>query len=327
MVSIILPVYNTEKYISRCIESIIAQTYKNWELIIIDDGSNDASGKICMDYMKRDSRIYYHHQYNQGVSVARNKGIFYASGKYLYFIDSDDEAEDNLLQTVLSYMEKDNLDMICFNVKALAEEGEPYWTPVIKEREYQLLSVSERCEFMLKDFLDCQMMYSPWNKMYRTSLVKKNEIFFEEGVKMGEDMGFNLKYLFYARKVKGISDSLYKYWKRDGSAMSIDSGEVFWIKDFSHMLAGVKKTSKNVKCRQSEFSFIFIKAMDNQYGKRKQRQEFKPYIKLVENKVFFLYQTLDVLCHPKRMVKLFGNPEAKRKWKDHLYGLRYVLGL
>lgn len=98
MVSIIVPIYNAEQYISKCIESILAQTYRDFELILVDDGSTDMCGKICDEYAKQDSRVHVIHQENKGVSAARNAGISLAKGEYIMFVDSDDFITENMLE-------------------------------------------------------------------------------------------------------------------------------------------------------------------------------------------------------------------------------------
>lgn len=119
LVSIIVPVYKVEKYIRRCIDSILSQTYQDFELIIIDDGSPDHSGKICDEYAKKDRRIHVIHQENQGISAARNTGIKKSCGEYLCFVDSDDYVNVHLLSTVIPQMTEKNADAAIFNAQVV----------------------------------------------------------------------------------------------------------------------------------------------------------------------------------------------------------------
>ena len=107
MISIIIPVYNAENSIHRCIRSVCSQTYKDWELILVDDGSKDNSGKICDEYSKQDKRIHVIHKENEGVSKARNAGLKIATGDYISFVDSDDWLDNNYLQNFMPYTEYD----------------------------------------------------------------------------------------------------------------------------------------------------------------------------------------------------------------------------
>lgn len=106
MVSIIVPIYNVEQYIPKCIESILAQTYRDFELILVDDGSPDNCGKICDEYAKQDSRVHVIHQENKGVSAARNAGISLAKGEYIMLVDSDDFITENMLEKCMTVLQK-----------------------------------------------------------------------------------------------------------------------------------------------------------------------------------------------------------------------------
>ena len=111
-ISIIVPVYNTEKYITRCINSILEQTFENWELLLIDDGSRDSSGKICDIFQKKDSRIKVIHKKNEGVSIARNLGITLSKGNYITFVDSDDWIDKDYLELMYIAIKKMNVDIL-----------------------------------------------------------------------------------------------------------------------------------------------------------------------------------------------------------------------
>lgn len=325
MVSIVVPLYNTEKYIAKCIESILEQTYMDWELILIDDGSTDCSGDICLAYEKQDKRIHYYYQSNRGVSSARNSGIVRAIGEYIYFMDSDDVAEKNLLEKAMYYINKEKLDLLFFNIRSIAEQGEGYWNPPVLTGKFELKNDYQRLKFVMDEFLNFSLYYSCCNKIYVSTIIHANNIFFDEDVAIGEDIGFNLQYLFAVSKIQGIPDVLYQYWKREDSAMSKDSPNVFWFKDFSHMLENVRQHVNKQRISSRKFNLIFIKTMDNQYCKRTYRMQLKPYIKEISNKKFFIAQTVMALCHPNRMIRIFGISLAKRKWKDYLYALGYIL--
>ena len=115
LISIIIPVYNVEKYLRKCLDSIINQTYKKLEIILIDDGSTDNSGKICEEYAKKDDRIIVIHKENAGVSSARNRGIELANGKYIGFIDSDDWIEENMYETLYQNLLQFDVDISMCN--------------------------------------------------------------------------------------------------------------------------------------------------------------------------------------------------------------------
>lgn len=115
LVSVIVPVYKVEKYLHRCIDSIINQTYKNLEIILVDDGSPDNCGKICDEYAEKDNRIKVIHKSNGGLSSARNAGLDVANGDYVYFVDSDDYIDTKLVEDNLNLAIEHDADMVCFN--------------------------------------------------------------------------------------------------------------------------------------------------------------------------------------------------------------------
>ena len=121
--TIIVPIYNGEKYLARCIESILNQTYANIELLIVDDGSTDSTCQICDEYARRDQRIRYYAQSNQGVSSARNIGIHHASGEYLTFVDADDALCENAIETALQYLHEADADVVTYGWLRCDENG------------------------------------------------------------------------------------------------------------------------------------------------------------------------------------------------------------
>ena len=168
MVSIIIPVYNSVQFLERCVNCVANQTYKEWELILIDDGSTDGSGILCDEYAKEEARIKVYHQLNKGASLARKKGIELAQGEYLTFVDSDDIVEDDYLERLFDALQK-------FHVKIAACDQ-------IKHQEGTDLKVDKSGEAMLLDdqaihdrFFNYQF-WGFWGKIYHKSVFEK--IFF-----------------------------------------------------------------------------------------------------------------------------------------------------
>lgn len=221
MISIILPVYNTEEYVGRCIESIQNQTYENWEMIIIDNGSTDGSYHICKKYAKEDSRIEVFHQYqNKGVSVARNLGLERVSGEFVTFIDADDWVEKNYLQELLNIQRECEADMVVcgYEIKETREQQEE--KELAQESDYvnRILSAEEYfSEYMLQGNTHC------WGVLYRRKKIE--EIHFPGKVTIGED----LLYLIHAAKTMEkivVTDySGYRYYRNLKGVM---------LKKFSH---------------------------------------------------------------------------------------------
>ncbi len=210
LVSIVVPVYNTEKYLKKCLDSVLAQDYENLEIILIDDGSTDGSVKIIDDYQKRDQRIVSIHQKNGGQSRARNVGIKMATGKYLCFVDSDDEIDKSYVSEMITAMGgKNRLPVTGLLYRKLAKgtEEKVYITKMRTQRKNETLK--EYVPFLLT--MDGRM-YSAVNKMFITGKIKDNELSFEEDAYFAEDTEFVLKYLSTIRpEIKFVLKPLYIY--------------------------------------------------------------------------------------------------------------------
>lgn len=177
LISIVVPVFNAERYLPHCVESILAQTYKNWELILVDDGSLDRSGTICDAFAKQDSRIHVIHQENGGVSSARNTGIEYATGEWLVFIDADDSINSLTLEECARHFE--NNDVIRFSMRLIFSQNEDRFKDFILED----MSKDDYLNWIVsrKTFLGV------CGGMYRTRLIQDNRIRFNPTIINGED--------------------------------------------------------------------------------------------------------------------------------------------
>lgn len=209
-ISAIIPVYNSEKYIGRCIDSVIAQTYLDWELILVDDGSTDNSLIILKEYEKRDSRIKVVHQSNAGPGIARNTGISHVSGKYTVFVDSDDRINKDYFKLL---SEKDE-DLVFIDINQVDESFN-----VIK-KEYM-----SDYEHLPKDIFLRQQMTGKINwggvrKAIKTSLLLNNSIRFAE-FKIGEEAVYSFLILLNAKSFSFIRKPVYEYVNREGSQSCI----------------------------------------------------------------------------------------------------------
>ena len=200
-ISVIVPVYNVEKYLPRCIDSILSQSFTDFELLLIDDGSPDNCGKICDEYAKRDSRVKVFHKPNGGVSAARNLGIKNAMGEWITFIDADDYIEDDFLSLPNEVPE----DLLIQNYKVLLDSKF-----VVHDFEHRLINFSEIHNF-LNNNIGKEIFSSPWAKFYRRELIKDGNISFPEEIKVGEDALFVLDYLCYTKSILFLSKANYIY--------------------------------------------------------------------------------------------------------------------
>lgn len=218
IVSIIIPVYNTEHYLPRCLNSILQQTYPNWELILIDDGSTDRSFQICTDFAAQNNQkpIKLISQKNSGVSSARNKGIQEASGEFMTFVDSDDWVSPDYLELLIGKYNESKSDIVIGN---LSIEDEIHKTSSAFPSENLLLTRDEFLKLFGKLYSET-LLSGPCVKLYSSSIIKKNQLSFEENRSLGEDLIFNLDYLSFCTSFCFFSNIIYFYRSVYDSSLS-----------------------------------------------------------------------------------------------------------
>lgn len=217
--TIIIPVFNAEKYLTECINSVLAIKDDRWQLILVNDGSTDASEEICKSYYEKDSRILYLKQQNAGVAAARNNGICHAEGEWITFLDADDMLSPDALE-VLKIADK-NCDMI---VAGYTREKNDFSL----SKEYQFItreelqrSIVNFCAFHRKRkdvvTIDGYNRWSCWGRFYRRKCIQKNDILFPQGIKLSEDLLFCMKYSQESEIIIANNSKIYFYRKNDDS--------------------------------------------------------------------------------------------------------------
>ena len=218
MISIVVPVYNVEKYINQCIDSILGQTYPHFELICVDDGSTDKSYKILKGYEKQDSRVIVIQQKNQYAGVARNRGMEIARGKYILFLDSDDFVEENMLELLMDQAEKDKTDILVFDSyqydNATQKVINTLWTAVKPNLFGSGIKSAEGISDIVFDFTTPV----PWNKFYLREFIIQNDIKFQD-LKRTNDLFFVYASLACANRIGVLNQKLYYY--RDNNKESL----------------------------------------------------------------------------------------------------------
>lgn len=201
-ISVIVPVYNTEKYLHRCIDSILAQTFTDFELLLIDDGSKDNSGAICDEYAAKDQRVRVFHKKNGGVSSARNLGLNNAKGKWITFVDADDYVKSEYLSNLLDHTHI-GADLIFSYAEFHYANGEI-------QKEYYPKQIITNENFHLA-FTEHELNWhtSPWSKLFKSELCSK--LRFTEGMPIGEDLVFLYTYILKCNKIFFSSDTDYCY--------------------------------------------------------------------------------------------------------------------
>lgn len=221
LISIIVPIYNAEESLHNCIDSILSQTFNDFQLILVNDGSKDKSGDICDEYAKKDCRITTIHTENTGVSSARNKGLDVSSGEFITFVDADDWLECNALAKYVETEKETSSDWIrCCYIKEYQHKKETITIP-------RQLTISDKTK--AEEFLEKNHLYGfLWNSLYRRSLLL--DLQFDNDIQWCEDHIFSYQYLLRCKDVTIIPDSLYHYRVNTGNSLSSKIDYIMWTK-------------------------------------------------------------------------------------------------
>lgn len=214
-VSIIVPVYNAENYLHKCINSLLNQNFSDFEIILVNDGSKDASGSICDKFAHSDNRIKVIHKENGGVSSARNRGLDEASGKYIMFCDSDDFVKEEFCAPMLNLANDDEDCLIFSGITELWEDkSRELLCPAYPEGESVILTNNEFCDLFVELNLCNQftLMNMPYNKLFSRKVIEKHNLRFDTDINYNEDFIFNLLYLDKVSSVKIYNKSVYNYY-------------------------------------------------------------------------------------------------------------------
>lgn len=215
LVSIIVPIYNAEKFIDKCLNAIVNQSYHNIEIILVNDGSTDQSIDKCIVWEQADSRIRVIDQVNGGVSIARNKGIDVATGELLLFIDVDDYIEQETVKTLVEQQSQTQADMVIYGFYRHLMDG-----TIRKNEGNQTTKMMSSSQFLSQfwQHYEEEITNTPFNKLYKSQILKENHIYFPEGITMGEDLLFNLDYLAFTKQILIFDSYLYHYMMHPNQA-------------------------------------------------------------------------------------------------------------
>ena len=307
LLTVVIPVYNVEKYLKRCVESVLVQEWHNYDILLVDDGSTDSSPQICDDYAKVYDFISVIHKKNEGLSAARNTGISNADGEYVYFLDSDDWIEPNTFSDLAEVIESDQYDIISFNREFVKSEHD-----IIKSDSKRTKRLTGK-EALIDMFSDGFITRFATDKIYRKALFTKNTIQFPVG-KYYEDLGTNYKLFLAAKKVYATNqkyyyylidnpDSITKSWNKqkfenmisfykelyysDDVRSKLDSSElaiakIFFVNGMTHILASLFK-SNLYKTYPKLTKFVKKELKIN-------KLKFQQKIKLPNRTKYFLYR-------------------------------------
>lgn len=258
-VSVIIPNYNAGNYILKCIDSVINQTYKNIEIIIIDDGSTDNSWEIIKELESKYSNIVSIKQNNMNAAIARNKGIEVATGEYFLFLDSDDILFPDSISILVSNIENDKSDLCVGNFSSVSENEEfVYKYEVNKE-----LKMKENNNYFL--------VPNPSNKLFKKDIIDKNNIYFGN-VRIGQDLNFYIKYLLFAKKISYVNETIYA-WRKVSTSMTNQSNFRFF--DIVESIEDIKKFYKINNKLESYSNIINGLALEHYYYQMEKQIRFK----------------------------------------------------
>lgn len=261
LVSVVIPIYNSEKYLNKCLDSIVSQTYTNLEIILLNDGSSDNSGDICKSYAARDSRIKYIDKKNEGQSITRNRGIDEAKGRYLYFMDSDDYVDSGFIENALYAVSTHKADCAIFNYYHIYGTGNPIEERDFLEGTYNLSNETDRYSFFLKVFLPYKCGFEVWNRIYDANIIKTNNLRFPVFKPVvGEDVCFNFMYFLCADKIHISNDRYYYYIQNEGSTMDLNRGDIQLNRynEISRIGYEFITNHKDLKYIKDNYAFIHI---------------------------------------------------------------------
>lgn len=309
-VSIIIPVYNAEKYITTCIDSVISQSYIDWELILVDDGCTDKSGEICDGYSFMDKRIITIHKKNGGVSFARNVGMSKAEGEWLYFIDSDDFIEYDTLSRSMNEAKAKSPDLI---VHGLVND-------YIYKGESNALSYKLIEENNYKEIIELTDKYGllkgPVCKLFRHSIIRGSNLLFDESICYGEDTKFTFAYLQKCSSIAFVPEHFYHYCFRQGGSLTQRSYSYSSWDNTARMLLELRlPIMKQFSMPDSYFQFIrfeyishLTRAVYSMYRDGISKSERLKYLEKLHNDSFLSVQNKE-LKYLNRFICLLKMPK------------------
>lgn len=315
-ISVIIPVYHVEKYLHQCVNSILAQTFTDFELILIDDGSPDNCPAICDEYAARDNRVVVVHQENGGVSFARNTALDIAKGEYITFCDSDDYYVATWLEDL--YFGIADADVAIGQYFTISDEGS-----IGKRSNHDcgictIQNANDRISYTIRDIFGGTHGWEVWTRLFRAEIIRRNHIRFCESCgNFAEDLGFVLEYMLYAEKVVSLPTVGYCYRVRNGSMMqsSKDKVKLDAMNEVSlHYISAIRK-GRNDSQWIRIIPILHFLIMHNQYIKvigTEQYPNLKRYIDTIRAQNEWRTVTRQIFGCYKELIQLYGKHNARR---------------
>ncbi|WP_050008144.1 glycosyltransferase family 2 protein [Butyrivibrio sp. WCE2006] len=273
-VSIIVPIYNGEKYIDNCVKNLKAQSYSDLEFILVDDGSTDKTPQICDDYAIKDERFKVVHQKNGGLSAARNAGTNAATGDYIVYVDVDDDIESNLVEDNVKLAIENDADVVFYS----------FWyhnldTGIRTENKYNGYFCGNDEEFFcnkLNDTVDTEVFNAPWNKLYKISFLKENNLIFLPEYPIYEDIIFASKMLQYAKRIVVNPNRYYVYYLRSSGSLLTKYVDGYYdsVTKFYDNSMDYCELHKNNQMQKNKLSNLYIRLVTTNLKQISCREQF-----------------------------------------------------
>lgn len=220
LVSVVVPIYKVEEYIDKCITSILCQTFRDIEIILVNDGSPDKCGQVAEAYASKDPRIKVIHKENGGLSSARNVGIGVAIGDYILFVDADDWIDPNMIEKMYSASKVADADLVICNYRRIYKDREEEDVLHLENQSFNINDMG-LAEYFYSYYFPYVHGHEVWNKLYKREIIIKNDLIFEKNVEVfSEDLLFNLYFLCHINVMVSLKASFYNYLQRDNSIMN-----------------------------------------------------------------------------------------------------------
>ena len=303
MISVIIPVYNVEKYLRKCLESVINQTYKDIEIVCVNDGSTDGSLAILNEYAQKDDRIKVINKNNGGLSSARNSGLDSANGEYCYFVDSDDWIELNTLEKLVNIIEKNDVETVVHSIVNIPENNLCIGMSNSVQRWFDK-KIKPNGVYNIPIEINKDIPSIAWNKLYKMNIINKYHCRFPEGL-INEDELFLWTYMIHCKKYYFLNEVLYNYFRRTDSIMGTrdNSPKILDILDIQEKIYEAVKRYKNIEDYQDYLTTNYVKVVKSLYNRMPRKYRKAAYKKIKE-----YYENTN---HDKRILKLYKDYKYK----------------
>ena len=298
-VSVIIPIYNVEKYLGACVDSVLGQTYQDLQIILVDDGSTDQSGKFCDAYAQKDDRVTVIHQANSGPSAARNNGILHAMGEYIIFVDADDQLFPFSIQCMVDCITKTEAEIVFGGYLDRSPYGEfeiYEFNSGINSKEKVITAVINGTGGVL------------WAKLFRTEIITENRIQLNNKVRFSEDMLFVLDYIQYVRQWASVQNPVYLYNRLNESSLTKKQDEklitsyALFAGELTKKLIQLGVESEKASKISNQKIVGFIDAI-----LRNSAHTRSAFDEVCRNNVFFSAVTSENVCLPKTILYAIQN--------------------